>query len=84
MIKKLVPPIIYYPLIIFTIYICVKNFRSGPCAPNLDMLSILILVPLSAILVPVNGFRSIRNKNWLPFLPHLIGFTILLLALKFI
>lgn len=49
-------------LIIVLINISGK-FKSGPCTPNLDVLSIFIFIILNVILLIINGIKAFAMKK---------------------
>jgi len=61
------------------------QFKSGPCNPGLDVLSLLLLVLISFILMLVNLIKIIRKgRNYLPpFLVHLLAFILIIIMSSF-
>lgn len=49
-------------LIIVLINISGK-FKSGPCTPNLDVLSVFIFIILNVILLIINGIKALAMKK---------------------
>lgn len=49
-------------LIIVLINISGK-FKSGPCTPNLDVLSVFIFIILNVILLIINGIKAFAMKK---------------------
>lgn len=58
-------------LIIIAINVTGK-FKSDPCTPNLDILSVFILVVLNIILLVINGIKAfvIKKQTNLSFVIH--------------
>jgi uncharacterized membrane protein (DUF485 family) len=54
------------------------KFKSGPCTPNLDILSGLLLVIFNLILLIVNGVLAfvMKKQTKLSFAIHLIALVI--------
>jgi hypothetical protein len=55
-----------------------SEFKSGPCTPNLDLLSILFIGPISLILAIWNSLKFFIYKlpNKYSMIIHSIGFAI--------
>jgi hypothetical protein len=79
--------IVFYSiaLILITIANTSSQFKSGPCTPNFDLISLFLLGPLSFILLLINGVQAfIRNKqNKYSFYLHLLAIIVWLLILIF-
>lgn len=59
------------------------EFKSGPCAPNLDVVSYLLVAFSSVILLIINGFKAfVMNKQTkYSFFIHLAVLTLWLINL---
>ena len=76
---------IYYAAAILAILYCSKYYKTGPCTPNLDILSFLLLLPLSFALLAQSFLRIVTRKQErkIPFFIHIVGVaTMLFLFLK--
>ena len=69
-------------LLVFLINFSGK-FKSGPCTPNLDVLSVLIIGPFSLIMILLNGVKTFLYKkpNKFSFFIHLLAFLIWIILL---
>jgi len=71
----------FYALAILVIFLIAISgrFKSGPCTPNLDILSVIFLYLISFILLLINGVRVFYYKkpNKYSFYIHLIAFSLL-------
>lgn len=54
------------------------QFKSGPCTPDLDILSFFILGSLSLILLIINGILAFgfKRNTQQSFNTHIVAFTI--------
>ncbi|AWG23492.1 hypothetical protein FFWV33_19115 [Flavobacterium faecale] len=61
------------------------KFKSGPCTPNLDVLSIFLIGPVSFILMLVNGIKyfHMERETKFSFYLHFICLLIWILFLRF-
>lgn len=73
---------IAYGAMFLLMWYCMANFKSGPCTPNLDVLSWLLASVLSFTFLIASLVQLIRIRGReavLTLLINLVGFTILLL-----
>lgn len=49
-IRKALVTVFYYVVVISIVWLAAKQFPSGPCTPNLDVLSFLVAIVISLIL----------------------------------
>jgi hypothetical protein len=70
-------------LIIIAINVSGK-FKSGPCTPNLDILSVFILVVLNIILLVINGIKAfvIKKQTNLSFVIHFVFLIIWIICIN--
>lgn len=77
--------ITFYSIAIITIIITntSSQFKSGPCTPNLDLLSFLLIGPLSFILLVINGILAfgMEKQTKYSFLIHLLALIIWVMIL---
>jgi hypothetical protein len=59
------------------------RYKSGPCTPNLDILSVFFLGPLSLMLLIRNGIWAfvMKKQTKYSFLIHLLALVIWLIVL---
>lgn len=59
-------------------------FKSGPCTPNLDVMSVLFIGPISIVLFVINLLQRISRKRATTYstIIHLIVFIVWLIVLK--
>lgn len=71
-------------LIIVLINISGK-FKSGPCTPNLDVLSVFIFIILNVILLIINGIKAFAMKKEmrLSIIVHLAVLIIWIIYINF-
>jgi hypothetical protein len=78
--------ITFYVIAVLTIIIINVSgkFKSGPCTPNLDLLSFFFLGPLSFILLVINGIsKVVMNKQTkYSFIIHLLALIIWIIILS--
>lgn len=57
--------IVFYVIAILTIVLIniSGKFKSGPCTPNLDVLSVFIFIILNIILLIINGIKAFAMKK---------------------
>jgi hypothetical protein len=63
--KNALKSIMFYLIAILTIIVINVSgkFKSGPCTPNLDVLSVFILAILNVILLIINGIKAFIMKK---------------------
>ncbi|AZB28566.1 hypothetical protein EB354_04410 [Chryseobacterium balustinum] len=63
--KNALKSIMFYLIAILTIIVINVSgkFKSGPCTPNLDVLSFFILAILNVILLIINGIKAFIMKK---------------------
>lgn len=61
------------------------KFKSGPCTPNLDFLSVFLLVILNVVLLLINGIRAflLGKETRLSFVVHLAALLIGIVCVMF-
>lgn len=72
---------IAYLAMFLLMWYCMVNFKSGPCSPNLDVLSFLLVSVLNLVFLLASILQFIKEKSreaLLPLLVHLIAFLILM------
>jgi len=59
-----------------------KNYRSGPCTPNLDVLSFFLAILSTMVLLVINGVLTIRRgKVYLPsLLIHVLVLVVVIIS----
>ncbi|PSR53970.1 hypothetical protein AHMF7605_10790 [Adhaeribacter arboris] len=69
-----------YLFTFISIGFCIQNFKSGPCTPNLDVLSWLVALLVSSIVLVKNMIQAIFTQKLMrvygTFI-HLAGLTLL-------
>lgn len=63
--KNALKSIVFYIIAILTIVLIniSGKFKSGPCTPNLDVLSVFIFIILNVILLIINGVKAFVMKK---------------------
>lgn len=84
--KNALKSIIFYVLALLTIVIInfSGKFKSGPCTPNLDVLSVFIFIILNVILLIINGIKAfVMNKQTkVSTIVHFIALIIWLICIN--
>lgn len=63
--KNALKSIVFYIIAILVIALIniSGKFKSGPCTPNLDVLSVFIFIILNVILLIINGIKAFAMKK---------------------
>lgn len=63
--KDALKSIVFYIIAILVIVVIniSGKFKSGPCTPNLDVLSVFIFIILNVILLIINGIKAFAMKK---------------------
>lgn len=63
--KNALKSIVFYVIAILVIALIniSGKFKSGPCTPNLDVLSVFIFIILNIILLIINGIKAFAMKK---------------------
>lgn len=63
--KNALKSIVFYIIAILAIVLIniSGKFKSGPCTPNLDVLSVFIFIILNVILLIINGIKAFAMKK---------------------
>ncbi|WP_175621670.1 hypothetical protein [Chryseobacterium schmidteae] len=63
--KNALKSIVFYVIAILVIALIniSGKFKSGPCTPNLDVLSVFIFIILNVILLIINGVKAFVMKK---------------------
>lgn len=63
--KNALKSIVFYVIAILVIALIniSGKFKSGPCTPNLDVLSVFIFIILNVILLIINGIKAFAMKK---------------------
>ena len=70
-----------YAIVFFAVWFCGENFKSGPCTPNLDILSwlVAILFSFACLILCLWQFFTLEKKTQFPILfIHLLACTLLI------
>ncbi|MCD8740338.1 hypothetical protein LT679_06955 [Mucilaginibacter roseus] len=63
--------------VLIVVFNSFDTFKSGPCTPNLDFLSIIVAIIFSAGLVVIIMIKSViqwKRPDWVLLLIHIVGF----------
>ncbi|WP_267265106.1 hypothetical protein [Chryseobacterium formosus] len=78
--KNALKSIIFYVIAILTIVVINASgkFKSGPCTPNLDVLSVFAVVALNVILLIVNIVKAfvMKKQTRLSVVVHFVALLI--------
>lgn len=81
--KPVFKTVVYYIIVISLIvfFNISGDFKTGPCNPGLDLISVLLAVIITFVLLVINVFLSIRKgKVYLPSLCiHLLVLVLLII-----
>lgn len=85
--KNALKSIVFY-LIAILIIVAINisgKFKSGPCTPNLDVLSMFTVFILNVILLIINFIKAfiMKRKNRLSVVVHLVALLILIILSNF-
>lgn len=63
--KNALKSIVFYIIAILVIILIniPEKFKSGPCTPNLDVLSVFVFMILNVILLIINGIKVVVMKK---------------------
>lgn len=85
--KNALKSIVFYIIAILVIVVIniSGKFKSGPCTPNLDVLSVFILAILNVILLIINGIKAFVMKKETKFstIVHLAVLIIWIIYINF-
>lgn len=85
--KNALQSIVFYIIAILVIILIniSGRFKSGPCTPNLDVLSVFILAILNVILLIINGIKAFVMKKETKFstIVHLAVLIIWIIYINF-
>lgn len=85
--KSALKSIMFYLIAILTIIVINVSgkFKSGPCTPNLDVLSVFILAILNVILLIINGIKAfiMKKETKLSTIVHLAVLIIWIIYINF-
>ncbi|AZA75064.1 hypothetical protein EG358_15385 [Chryseobacterium indoltheticum] len=83
--KNAIKSIVFYLIAILIIVLINVSgkFKSGPCTPNLDVLSVFILAILNVILLIINGIKAfiMKKETKLSTILHLTVIVIWIIVL---
>jgi hypothetical protein len=84
-IKYITPTLLFYAAAAGVVFLLMKFFPSGPCAPGLGLLSFFLLFPVSIGLLIRNMYVTIKHdkSNLVAVAIHLIAVTALLTIMSF-
>lgn len=85
--KNALKSIVFYIIAILAIVLIniSGEFKSGPCTPNLDVLSVFVFIVLNIILLIINGIKTFVMKKETKFstIVHLIVLIIWIIYINF-
>lgn len=85
--KNALKSIVFYIIAILTIVLIniSGKFKSGPCTPNLDVLSVFIFIILNVILLIINGVKAfvMKKETKLSTIVHLAVLIIWIIYINF-
>ena len=85
--KNALKSIVFYIIAILVIVVIniSGKFKSGPCTPNLDVLSVFIFIILNVILLIINGIKAFAMKKEmrLSIIVHLAVLIIWIIYINF-
>ncbi|WP_411812366.1 hypothetical protein ACLB9Y_04290 [Chryseobacterium scophthalmum] len=85
--KNALKSIVFYIIAILVIVVIniSGKFKSGPCTPNLDVLSVFVFMILNVILLIINGIKTfvMKKETKLSTIVHLAVLIIWIIYINF-